>query len=206
VRRREPAPRTLVWVARASNAAIVVAALALMPALGSIQSAWKLTLVLGAGIGVVTVMRWLWWRVTAWGELAGLAVSFLGTPPAVHLAGSEPARMLALAGASAAACVAVSLLGPQNDPAALRAFFERARPPGFWGPFGGAGARRALGRALAHTAAAAVSLYGILVGVLWLVLDASPFGAAPWLALLAALAATPWWVPALRSGDGDTAR
>lgn len=203
LRRREPEPRRLVWVARGSNAVIVAASLALMPALGSIQAAWKLTLVLGAGIGVVTVMRWLWWRVTAWGELAGLAVSFAGTPPAVALAGSEPARMLLLAAAAAATCVLVSLVGPPNDPRTLRDFVARARPPGFWGPYGTWGSRRALARALLATAAASVSLYGMLVAGLWLALDSAPVAAAPWLAALAAVAATPFWIPALRSEDGD---
>lgn len=199
LRGREAAPRTLVRVARLSNAVLVAVAVALIPALGSIQAAWKLTLVLGAGIGVVTVMRWLWWRVTAWGELAGLAVAFAATPPAVALAGSEPARMLLLAAASGGAAVAVSLLGPRERPERLRAFVARAAPPGFWGPYDDGRARRALARGLGATAAAAVSLYGLLLAGLWLGLGSAPVPYAPALALVAAAVAGPFWIPALRT-------
>ncbi len=73
--RREPKPRTLVWVARAANPFILLIALAIMTRLGSIEDAWQIVLLLGAGMGVVLVLRWLWWRITAWGELASIIAS-----------------------------------------------------------------------------------------------------------------------------------
>jgi solute:Na+ symporter, SSS family len=78
--RREPKPRTLVWVARASNPLILLIALAIMTRLGSIEAAWHIVLLLGAGMGVVLVLRWLWWRITAWGELTSIAASTLLAP------------------------------------------------------------------------------------------------------------------------------
>ena len=40
--------------------------------LDSIQEAWKASLLLGAGVGVILVLRWVWWRMNAIGELSAL--------------------------------------------------------------------------------------------------------------------------------------
>jgi hypothetical protein len=67
--------------------------------------------------------------------------------------------------------VLVAILGPQEDRETLRAFYLRVRPPGFWGPITqGCGvdpaeAPRRLARGLAATAAAAWSVFALLVGV-----------------------------------------
>jgi len=200
LRGREPAPRQLVWVARLSNAALVLVALGIMTRLGSIQATWKMTLVLGAGIGVVTVLRWIWWRITAWGELAAIAVSFAGTPIVIAWVPAEALQMLGMATLATAAAVAVSLLGPATAPETLRRFAERVEPPGFWSPFlTPRSARRELTRDLLAATAAAVSLFaGLLAGLWTFVPGPGPAGWTPALLAAIALVATPLWVPALR--------
>ena len=201
VRGRTPAPRTLVWVARGSTVLLLLLSLWVMTGLASIQAAWKLTLVLGAGIGGVTILRWLWWRITAWGELAAFVVSFVGTPLAVRFADGEVVQMLGLGSTAVGAAVAVSLLGPPTDPARLARFAERVQPPGAWGDLAPGGPRRLL-RSLGAAGAAATTLYAGLVGALG-VLVPQP-GAAPGLTELALLvlagAAVPFWWPAVRPG------
>ncbi len=64
-RRRVPSDRALVWVARLSKAAILLLALAILPNLSSIQRAWHTSLLLGAGVGVILVLRSIWWPVAA---------------------------------------------------------------------------------------------------------------------------------------------
>jgi solute:Na+ symporter, SSS family len=65
---RTPSGRELVWVARLSNVGTLAGALAIVPLLSSLQTAWRISLLLGAGLGTVLVLRWLWWRLTAWGN------------------------------------------------------------------------------------------------------------------------------------------
>ena len=207
--RRPPSPRSLGWVARGANLGILAAALAVMTQLESVQSAWKATLVLGAGLGVVTVLRWLWWRISAWGELAALVASFAGAAVALSVGGSEALQMLAVAGLATTVAVAVSLAAPGTDPARLHAFATRAQPPGFWGPFGPPGARRALLRALAATAAASVSLFAALLAGLRLLVPVSgaagrdPLG---WALLALAVLVAPLWLRALGKRQGTSAR
>ena len=42
--------------------------------LASIEQAWKLLIVTGAGTGTVLLLRWFWWRINAWSEVSAMAV------------------------------------------------------------------------------------------------------------------------------------
>lgn len=132
-RKKEPSGRALVWVARASNLVILVISLVILTQLDSIESAWKTTLLLGAGMGVPLVLRWLWWRVSAAAELGALVASGLLAPLLLHLVSQEAVRLLLQAGASAVVTAAIAFLF--REPLETRlAFYQRVRPPGFWGP------------------------------------------------------------------------
>ena len=135
---REPDARSLVRVARISGGLILLLALGVMTQLGSIQQAWRISLLLGAGMGVMLVLRWLWWRISAWGELSSIAVSLLLAPALLHFvnagmtlsaAGADALRLLLITLGATTTGVVVSLLTPE-DPARLVAFYRRADPPG----------------------------------------------------------------------------
>ena len=40
--------------------------------LASIEQAWKLLIVTGAGTGTVLLLRWYWWRINAWSEVSAM--------------------------------------------------------------------------------------------------------------------------------------
>jgi len=201
---REPSSRELVRVARLSNPLILVIALAVMTQLASIQEAWHLSLMLGAGMGLPLVLRWLWWRITAKGELAAILASALLAPWLLATVESEALRLLFVAAASTLACVAASYaLGPE-DAAVLRGFFERVQPSGFWGPVSpeatrdARAARARLARALWAAAVGALCTGCLLVGLGGALVGAVaptwwPLGVTAWLVLnvVAGLALVP---------------
>ena len=43
--------------------------------LDSIEQAWKLLIVTGAGTGTVLLLRWFWWRINAWSEVSAMVVA-----------------------------------------------------------------------------------------------------------------------------------
>jgi len=205
---RQPGPRELVRVARLSNLLILAIALVIMVRLDSIKVAWETSLILGAGVGIVLVLRWLWWRITAWGELAAIAASAVLAPATLLLVpdGLAELRVLVTAGVSTAAAIAASLWIAPPSPSALRDFYLRVRPPGFWAPVAAASGAdsneplAALARGAAATALAALTVFGLLIGLgTWLV-DATPPAwfshRGAWIALnLAfAIAAIPLWL------------
>jgi SSS family solute:Na+ symporter len=43
----------------------------------SIAGAWKFLIALGAGTGLVYILRWFWWRINAWSEVFAMASAFV---------------------------------------------------------------------------------------------------------------------------------
>ena len=168
-RNKTPTDRSLVWVARGANLLILSIALVVMTQLDSIATAWQTSLLLGAGMGGMLVLRWLWWRVTAWGELGAIVGSAVLAP--ILLGWDEEAlRLLVMFAASTGLGIAISLVTPP-DMAGLVEFYRRARPPGYWAPVARAAEldattdRRRLWLGLALTAIAALTIFLALVTI-----------------------------------------
>ena len=68
----------LVLASRLTTILVMVASGALTFALESVRQAWEFVLESGAGVGLVLILRWYWWRVTAISELAALAAAAAG--------------------------------------------------------------------------------------------------------------------------------
>ena len=220
----EPSGRSLVWVARGANVFILVIALAIMTQLTSINQAWQISLLFGAGLGVVQVLRWVWWRMNAWAEITAMLVSLLVAPfLIIYLDDDQQAlRLLVMATlATAAALAAIWIKGPE-DRVRLAAFYQRVRPVGFWGPVaretgvGGtdgedAGPRR-LWRAFGAMVTCSLSIFCLLVGVgTWLVGSPSPVwlpSRPVWIAglLVAGLLLCPVWYRLGYQEPGSTGR
>jgi SSS family solute:Na+ symporter len=106
----------------------------------SISGLFKLLLELGAGIGLVYIARWFWWRVNAWSEIAAMVASsaftfvlrgsaFWGGPEF-----SFPQVVLFNALGSFVVWVVATLLTPPTPMPHLAKFYNKVRPPGWWGP------------------------------------------------------------------------
>jgi SSS family solute:Na+ symporter len=180
--KREPGERSLVWVARFANLLIIGIALCIMTQLASINQAWQTSLLLGAGMGVVLILRWLWWRMNAWAEIAAILASLVFAPILLATVDSGALRLLLIAIISTvAAIVAIYWAGPERFEI-LRSFYQRAKPPGFWRPIadelgerGYDGATR-LKRSVAAMFISGASVFCLLAGFgSWLVGSPPPF-------------------------------
>jgi Na+/proline symporter len=207
---RAAGDRELVLVARCSNLVILALALVVMANLASIQDAWFISLLFGAGMGSVLVLRWLWERINLWSELAAMTVSLLVAPLLLVTTDAEWLRLAAMAAISTAAAVGVTWITPRTAPATLEAFYRRVRPDGFWGRTAqrvgeaAAAPRRRFGRALRTTLVAAASLFLVLVGVGRLLI--APVGSSAALSVTLAslgVALVPVWWGALADASPD---
>jgi SSS family solute:Na+ symporter len=177
--RREPGAREQVLVARLATVLVLALALAIMTRLDSIQQAWKLSLLFGAGMGAVLVLRWLWERVNLWSEVAAILTSLAAAPLLLTQVEGDWLRLLLMAAASTVAVVAAALWAPATDPAVLVAFFRRVRPPGFWGATARIAGdedpeapRRELRRGLRRVALTAAVIFALLITMSKLMLPA----------------------------------
>src|SRR5438876_7078700 len=69
--------RHYVAVSRAATVLLFLASIAVTSQLASIEKAWELLLALGAGTGLVLILRWYWWRINAWSEISAMIASFV---------------------------------------------------------------------------------------------------------------------------------
>ena len=74
---KEAGDREMIWVARASSLILVVVGCSLAPFIGSAKSGFDLMVQIGAGTGVIFLLRWFWMRINAWTEIVAMIVSFL---------------------------------------------------------------------------------------------------------------------------------
>ena len=111
--------------------------------LPSVMSAFRFKMELVAGIGLVLIARWLWWRVTAKTEIAALVTSVASAlvlnavmvAPKGEEAKYSAVRLLLVCAMSAVAAVVATLLGKPEPVGHLVAFYRRVKPPPFgWGP------------------------------------------------------------------------
>jgi SSS family transporter len=144
----EASERRLVRVGRLSTVGLMVVAGLVSLWLENALQAFQILLQIGAGTGLIFLLRWFWWRVNAASEVVAMVVSFL---VAVHLqflhgrlfGAPLPGWQQLLIGVAVTtlAWLSTALLTRPADEATLREFCRRIRPGG---PGWGAVRRRAL--------------------------------------------------------------
>src|SRR4051794_17327632 len=73
----DASPRAQVVASRLATAVLMVSSLIVMSFLSSVEQGWKILIGLGAGTGLVFILRWYWWRVNAWSEISAMITSFV---------------------------------------------------------------------------------------------------------------------------------
>ena len=66
-----------VAVSRGATVALFLLSILVTANLSSVEQAWKFLIGLGAGTGLVYMLRWYWWRINAWSEISAMVASFL---------------------------------------------------------------------------------------------------------------------------------
>jgi Na+/proline symporter len=140
--RPDASSRAQVVASRIATAVLMVCSLVVMSFLSSVEQGWKLLIGLGAGTGLVFILRWYWWRVNAWSEISAMVASFVTS---VVLASyghdlSNPASvtyaktMLVTVLVTTVVWLSVTYLTQPESTATLDRFYHRVRPGGpGWG-------------------------------------------------------------------------
>ncbi|MFC7357250.1 sodium:solute symporter family protein [Jejudonia soesokkakensis] len=73
----EASEKELVSIGRISTIVLMAFSALLALALSSALSTFAILLQIGAGTGLIFILRWFWWRVNAYSEITGMIVSFI---------------------------------------------------------------------------------------------------------------------------------
>jgi SSS family solute:Na+ symporter len=128
-----------VGVSRWTTVALFLASAVVAWQLDSVKGAWEFLLALGSGTGLVLILRWYWWRVNAWSEIAAMIMSAV-VSLAVHpfIVARYPAddqrivavTMLVTIIVSTITWLAVTYMTKPEPDETLDAFYSRVRPGG----------------------------------------------------------------------------
>ncbi len=99
-----------------------------------VAQVFRLVIAVGTGPGVVLILRWFWWRINAWAELAamlaGFVVGLLTTVIPVLQIDDFGARLLVIVGITSVIWIVVMLATPPEPEAVLERFYAKVRPGG----------------------------------------------------------------------------
>jgi solute:Na+ symporter, SSS family len=129
--RTAAAERHYVWIARVTTLLLMVLSAIVTFYLESIRRAWEVVLESGAGIGLVLILRWYWWRINAWSEIAAMIAAAVGYgaltafTPLVF-----PYTLLVVVAWTTVCWLVVTYLTSPEPDSHLIAFYKRAQPDG----------------------------------------------------------------------------
>ena len=160
--RRNSAEREYVLASQVVTMLLMLASIWATLHLSSIEQAWKLLIVTGAGTGTVLLLRWFWWRINAWSEVSAMAVAAavsLFLQVGLGWSSDRPRDfayiMIVTVSVTTIAWLTVTWLTRPEPDATLAAFYRRVKPQGpGWAP---------VTRALGLPATGAASLAGSIV-------------------------------------------
>ena len=135
----EASEKELVNVGRISTVVLMVLAGLFSLALQSAYGAFQILLSIGAGTGSIFLLRWFWWRVNAYSEIAGMIVSFilalllsgdLNWGPEFLTTLSNDYKLLLSVGITTLSWVIVTYATQPTDYKTLATFFNAIKPYG----------------------------------------------------------------------------
>jgi Na+/proline symporter len=132
---RDASERHYVWISRAVTVGLMIVSAAFMFLLSTAGEAFHLLLSIGAGTGLIYLLRWFWWRINAWSEIAAMVSSFLISIAffVARQCGAEMPAHLSLAAIVAVTTlvwlVVTYLTEPVNADTLVR-FYRLVRPAG----------------------------------------------------------------------------
>ncbi len=108
----------------------------------SIADAWKFLIAIGAGTGLVYLLRWFWWRINAWSEISAMAAAFVVSiilQYGFHLSDTEPRQfaylVLLTVSITTVIWLTVTYLTSPESKEILLSFYRKVHPSAkLWGP------------------------------------------------------------------------
>jgi Na+/proline symporter len=190
--------RHYLWASRIATIGLTIVSALVTRHLDSIQGAWQWLIVTGAGTGTVLILRWYWWRINAWSEVAAMAAAFVTSVTLKTVVGisiDDPIgfahTMLITVGITTAVWLTVTFLTPPEPQEHLLKFYRRVRPAAaLWKPIARLAPEIPPSRDLRYNVldwiAGCALIYGILFGTGKVILKSYGAGAAFLLVGLAA--------------------
>lgn len=131
----QSAQRSYVAAGRVVTFLTMLAGLFVTTQITTISGVWSFVIECGAGLGLVLILRWYWWRINAWSEITATVTPFIAYAVSKFVLQLEfPDSFFFTIGITTAAWLMVTLLTAPESDATLKRFYMQVKPGGCWKP------------------------------------------------------------------------
>ena len=125
--------KSLVKVSRITTILIMLISLVATHFITTITGAWTFVIEAGAGLGLVMILRWFWWRINAWSEISAMITplmvyGYLTSQTKVQF----PNTLFIIVAITTVSWIIVTFLTRPTEEKTLHNFYRRVHPGG-WG-------------------------------------------------------------------------
>ncbi len=130
--------RYYVKISRITTFLLIAFSLVVTTQFSKISDAWKFVLSMSAGIGLVLILRWFWWRINAWSEISAMLAPYMIFPVLKYGFGLDPIStdfetcLLIIVAWSTFVWLLVTFLTKPTKQEVLESFYRKVHPGG-WG-------------------------------------------------------------------------
>lgn len=133
---KDASEKTQVNYGRVATLLMMLIALGVTTQINSIAGVWQFLVECGAGLGMVLILRWYWWRINAWSEIVATLAPFIGYAIAhFYLQWTFPNSFFFTISFTTMAWMQATWLTKPEENELLQAFHDRVKPAGAWGDF-----------------------------------------------------------------------
>lgn len=125
--------KNLVLTSRLTTLLIMLLALVATSFMESISGVWVFIIECGAGLGLVLILRWFWWRINAWTEITATLAPFVGFAIFSFVFNFDfPDRFFYTVLFTTICWLIVTLTTSPSEENQLKKFWSRVQPGGWW--------------------------------------------------------------------------
>lgn len=123
--------RGLVRVSRVATIVIMLLSIVITGMLDTISAAWAFILEAGAGLGLVLILRWFWWRINAWSEITAMVLplivyAYMKSSMSIQF----PESLFVIVAVTTVGWIVATFISPPTSDETLRTFYKRVHPGG----------------------------------------------------------------------------
>lgn len=128
---KEQAEQHYVWISRIATLLIMAFAILVSYFFDTVKGGWEAILSIGAGTGLVFMLRWFWWRINAWSEITAMITAAIGSFLAPELGYDDFAgKMIFTTILSTISWLSITYLTSPESEDTLQRFFNQVQPGG----------------------------------------------------------------------------
>jgi len=117
-------------ISRLTTMLLMLVSLFVTLLISRISGAWQFIMECGAGVGLVLILRWFWWRINAWSEISAMITPFVVYPIIKYYGVEFPNTLFYLVSITTIVWISVTYLTKPTDELTLFNFYKRIHPGG----------------------------------------------------------------------------